>query len=375
MFVIFFLLALSVLVIIHELGHYLAARLFGVKAEEFGFGFPPRLVGFVKERGRWKIVGATDRSKYAKTIWSINWLPIGGFVRIKGEQEDGINDPDSIHAKPIWQRVVIIAAGVVMNWILAAALFTVIFSVGTVAVLDGLPANARISNRTVMIDQVLKGSPAEKSGIKPGDEILRVDGAALATALDARNRIGAKDTRIVTFVLKRDSKELTLDVTPVYLESIQRPGIGVAIEDVGTVSFPFPQAVTNGVVMTASLTKGIVVALGDVIQRLFIEREVADDLSGPVGIAVMANRIVKQGVTPFLQFAALLSVNLAVINFLPIPALDGGRVLFLVIEKLRKRPMSRHLEIGIHNIAFIILILIILLVTARDVSRLFAGSL
>lgn len=375
MFVIFFLLALSVLVIIHELGHYFAARACGVKAEEFGFGFPPRLVGFVKDRGRWKMVGARDKATYSRTIWSINWMPIGGFVRIKGEQEDGINDPDSIHAKPIWQRIVIIAAGVIMNWVLAAVLFTIIFSVGTVAVLDGLPADAHISNRSIMIDQVLKDSPAEKAGLQPGDEILRIEGNSFATVQDARTAIGAKGTQTVSLVLKRDSKELSLAVTPVYIPDIKKPGIGVALEDVGTVSFAFPQAAINGVVMTASLTKGIVVALWDVVKRLFIEREVSNDLSGPVGIAVMANRVVKQGITPFLQFAALLSVNLAVINFLPIPALDGGRVLFLVLEKLRRKPMNRTLEIGIHNVAFIILILIILLITARDVSRLFAGSL
>ncbi len=375
MFVIFFLLALSVLVVIHELGHYLAARACGVKAEEFGFGFPPRLIGFVKDRGRWKLIGPRDKANYARTIWSINWLPIGGFVRIKGEQEDGITDLDSIHAKPIWQRVVIIAAGVVMNWILAAALFAVIFSIGTVTSLEGLPAGAQISHRTVEIAGVLPNSPAATAGIQPGDEIVRIDGASPTNSADARNAIGAAGTRTITVLVKRESAEVSVTVTPAYLAEIKKLGLGVALEDVGVVSLPIPQAIVGGVTMTASLTKAIVVSLWDVVRQLFVERKVSQDLSGPVGIAVMANRIVKQGITPFLQFAALLSVNLAVINFLPIPALDGGRVLFLIIEKLRRKPMNRTLEIGIHNVAFIILILIILLITARDVSHLFAGTL
>ncbi len=368
MFVIIFLLALSVLVIIHELGHYVAARLFGVKADEFGFGFPPRIVGVVKDRGRWKIVSPRDHTPYAHTIWSLNWLPLGGFVRIKGEQDDGMNDPDSIHAKPIWQRIVIIAAGVIMNWFLAVTLFSIIFSLGTVAALTDIPAHARIAHRSIVITHVLENSPAAKSGIETGDELLRIGGTVPVSAENARTAISASGVRSTVLTVKRDSKELTLTMTPVYLAEIKKQGIGVALEDIGTVSFPLPQAILQSVILTADLTRGIVVALGDVVRQLFVGK-VAQDLSGPVGIAVIANRIAKQGITPFLQFAALLSVNLAVINFLPIPALDGGRVLFLAIEKIRRRPISRHIEIGIHNIAFILLLLIILLVTARDLTR------
>ncbi len=370
MFVIIFLLALSALVIFHEFGHYFAARLFRVKTEEFGFGFPPRLIGFAKDRKKWKIVGPRDHTKYANTVWSLNWLPFGGFVRIKGEQDDGIHDPDSIHAKPIWQRAVIIAAGVIMNWLLAAALFSILFFFGTVASLEGLPAYAQIANRSIVINHVLQNSPAAHAGIEPGDELLRVEGNVFVSALNARMAIGANGTRPMTLIVKRGRAELSLTVTPLYLAEIERPGIGVALEEIGTVSFSLPRAMFHGVLLTATLTKEIVVALGDVFRQLFVGK-VAQELSGPVGIAVMANRIAQQGVAPFLQFTAMLSVNLAVINFFPIPALDGGRILFLVIEKLRRRPMSRHLEIGIHNIAFIILILILLLVTARDVSRLF----
>ena len=368
MFVIVFLLALSILVIIHEFGHYFAARFFGVKAEEFGFGFPPRLIGFVKDRKRWKIVGPRDDTKYANTVWSLNWLPLGGFVRIKGEHEDGIHDFDSIHSKPIWQRIIIIAAGVFMNWIFAILLFATVFLFGTVAILEDLPAGAAISNRSVMVMDVLPGSPAARAGLHDGDGIVTIEGISPHSAREARDTIRARGLRETSIVFEREGEKHAVLATPELLSATKRIGIGVALEDVGTVSFPFADAVVNAVRTTILLTKTIVVAFALVLRDLFFGK-VASDVSGPVGIAVMANRIAKQGMMPFLQFAALLSVNLAVINFLPIPALDGGRVLFLALEKLRRRPMSRHLEIGIHNIAFIILILIILLVTARDLTR------
>ncbi len=371
MFIILFLLALSVLVIIHELGHYLAARLCGVKAEEFGFGFPPRLIGFVKERGCWKIVGPRDHAKYANTVLSLNWLPLGGFVRIKGEQTEGMHEPDSIHAKPIWQRVFIISAGVIMNWLLAALIFTSLLALGTTALLEALPPGAHISERTILISEILPSSPAAQAGIKPGDELLSIQGVKLTVAREARDIIRQQEAQPMSIIIRREHQAQTFQVVPVKLKEISRFGIGVAMADAGKVKFPLPFAILNGVKMTAELTQAIIVSLAGVLRDLFVTRTVTPDLSGPIGIAVIANRIAQQGIAPLLQFVAVLSVNLAVINFLPIPALDGGRVLFLAIEKIRRRPISRTLEIGMHNVAFLILVLIILLVTARDVSRLF----
>lgn len=364
-----FILVLSALVLIHEAGHYLAARLFGVKAEEFGIGFPPRIFGYVRDRGKWKRITHKDDGTYRSTIWSVNWLPLGGFVRIKGEQEDGINDPDSLHAKPIWKRVTIIAAGVLMNWLLAIALFTGLFAVGTRAILDELPPGASVADRTVAVTQVLKGSPAANAGILPGDEIRSIEGRDVPDAETLRRDIGGRGTQRTRFVIARDGEERTVEVAPALLPEIGRTGVGVALADVGTVSFPLPQAFANGVQMTFFLTKAIIFAFGGIFKDLVVSQKVAEDVAGPVGIAVMTGQVAKQGIAPLIQFAAMLSVNLAVINFLPIPALDGGRVLFLFIEKLRRRPVSRHLEIAIHNVAFLILILLILLVTARDLFR------
>lgn len=365
----FFLLFLSLLVIIHELGHFLAARMFGIKAEEFGFGFPPRIFGFVKDGSRWKMIGAKDDAEYSNTIWSLNWLPLGGFVRIKGEQEDGINDRDSIHAKPIWQRIIVIAAGVFMNWMLAFVLFSIVLAVGTLSSLEDLPAGARVTDRAIGITQVLPGSPADRSGLIVGDTVLSMNGVAPTSSMALRDAIQTEKTRELTLVIRRGSEQQTVTTTPAYVSDIQRVGLGIGLTDVGHVSFPLPQAIVNGFSMTLGLTKAIILAFGGILRDLVIHRTVPPDVSGPVGIAVVAGQIVKQGIMPFVQFAAMLSVNLAVINVLPIPALDGGRLVFLVLEKIRRKPMSRKLEIAVHNVAFILLIVLIIAVTARDLSR------
>jgi regulator of sigma E protease len=369
MTLIIFFIVLSVLVLIHELGHFLAARIFGVKAYEFGFGFPPRLLGYVKDRGRWKRVKNGDKTDYKNTIWSINWLPFGGFVRLKGEQEDGIDDADSMAVKPIWQRLIIIAGGVAMNWLLAVVLFFIAFTFGVTAILDELPENAKVTRRATVITQVLPSSPAAEAGIEAGDEVRDIAGSFPTDEKMARDLIGAKGTETFDVKVKRGDEELTLKVTPRLIQEIGKPGLGVGLANVGEVSFPPHEAAWQAVHMTYSMTKAVLWAFGGIFKDLVVKREVTQDLSGPVGIAVMTGQVARQGLMPLIQFAAMLSVNLAVINFLPIPALDGGRVVFLILEKIRRRPVSRKLEIAVHNIAFILLILIIVLVTARDLFR------
>ncbi len=369
MTLIIFLLVLSVLVLIHELGHFLAAKIFGVKTFEFGFGFPPRALGFVKDRGRWKRVKNGDQTEYKRTIWSINWLPFGGFVRLKGEQEDGIGDADSMAVKPIWQRLIVIAAGVAMNWALAAFLFFIAFSFGVTALLDELPASAKVEGRATVITQVLPSSPASEAGIEAGDEIRAIAGTSPTDEKNARELIGAKGTEPFALKVKRGQQEIDINVSPRVIQEIGKPGLGIGLADVGQVSFAPHQAALQAVYMTYAMTKAVLWAFGGIFKDLLVKQEVTQDISGPVGIAVMTGQVARQGLMPLLQFAATLSVNLAVINFLPIPALDGGRVLFLAIEKIRRRPVSRKLEIAIHNVAFILLILIIVLVTARDLFR------
>ncbi len=365
-----FLIILSVLVLIHEAGHYFAARIFKVKADEFGYGLPPRIVGFVKVGKKWKFVGRKDDTEYKNTIWSLNWLPIGGFVRIKGEQGEGAGDADSFHVKPIWQRIVILAAGVGMNWILAAVLLSIALMVGAPSVLEDLPPGATVEKREVTIIEALPESPAGRAGIQPGDVIVRVGPETVETLDEARSLIAEQGTRKFTLLIRRDGQEQFINLSAEYLEAAGREAIGVGLVDTGEVRYPFFQAIQGGVILTGVYTKAVVVTFLDLFRELLNGKtDTAEHISGPVGIAVTTGHIAQQGFVALLNFTAILSINLAVVNFLPIPALDGGRALFLIVEGLRRKPMNRRIEAIVHNISFLILIGLILLVTVRDLGK------
>lgn len=375
MSVLIFLLILSGLVLLHELGHFVVARIFGVKADEFGFGFPPRALGYVMTNGKWKRVERTDRSRYESTVWSLNWLPLGGFVRLKGEAGEDGNDPDSLLAKNGFQKFAILAAGVTMNWLLAAAIFSIGFMVGVPAVTDGLPSTAIVSDPKVQIMEVLKGSAAEKAMLKSGDEIVTVQGQMVKDANQARELLAlhASGDVEVSLEIKHDGEMRALFAKPEFIQALNRPGLGVSIADTAIVRFPPLIAVGEGVTITARYTWLIVGGFFDLIRGLFTGR-VSAELSGPVGIAVMTGGIVQQGAWAVAQFAAILSLNLAVINFLPIPALDGGRAAFVIIEGLRKKKNNARTEAMVHQIGFITLLLIVLLVTLQDLRR-YGGSI
>lgn len=367
---ILFLLVLSVLVLIHEAGHFFAARIFKVKAEEFGYGFPPRAFGFVKVDGKWKYVGRKDNREYKNTIWSVNWLPLGGFVRIKGETPDGdANDSDSFQSVAIWKRVIILAAGVIMNWFLAFVLFAVIFMIGAPAILEELPEGARVEDRSITITQLLDGQPADEAGLEPGDKILTIAGQEPESYANAIELIGSQGENEFEMKVLRNEEEMSFTLDPEYIEEIDKAGIGVAMADVGVVRFAWYQAIWQAAVATYTYTKLIIVAFAGIIVDIVTLQGVSEDVSGPVGIAVLTGQFAKQGIVPLLQFAAILSINLAVINFLPIPALDGGRVVFLLIEKVRRKALRPKLEAMIHQIAFLALIILILLVTVRDLGK------
>jgi regulator of sigma E protease len=365
-----FLVILSVLVLIHEAGHYFAARLFGVKAEEFGYGLPPRVFGFVKVGKHWKRVSGSDKREYANTVWSLNWLPIGGFVRIKGESGEAEHDADSFHVKPIWQRILILSAGVLMNWLLAAVLFSIGLMIGSPAVLDDLPPGATISKPQVTIIDTLPNSPAAKAGIQSGDVVVRVGAEDAKTLEQTRQLIADQQTRPFTLQLRRENKDLYVNVTSVYLAEAQRTGIGIGLVDTGTVRYPFLKAIQGGFILTVDYSKAVILTFVELFGDLFRgSAKTASQVTGPIGIAVTTGHIAKQGIMALIQFTAILSINLAVVNFLPIPALDGGRAAFLIVEGLRKKAMNRQTEALIHNISFLILIGLILLVTIRDVGR------
>lgn len=366
MSILIFLLVLSVLVLIHEAGHFLVAKWSGVKPEEFGVGFPPRAIGWVKRDGKWQRVkrGEMDASG---TIWSINWLPLGGFVRLKGEQGEAATEKDSFAAAVLWKKFAIIAAGVVMNWVLATAIFTSGYLIGVPMETANLPAQARISHASVEVTQIVTGSPAERAGLMMGDEIRSVNGQTVASAGDARTKIHeGSNEDVARLIVLRNGEERQLVAHPGAVEGVNGRGIGVGLTDMGIVRWPWWQAPIEGAKATIFYTKTIVLGLGGLVRDLVVTRQVSQQVSGPLGIAVITGQVAHQGIWALLHFAAILSINLAVVNFLPIPGLDGGRAVFLLAEFARRKRVNPALEATIHGIGFIALLLLIVLVTIQD---------
>ncbi len=381
---IIFILVLSVLVFAHELGHFMTSRFFGVKAEEFGFGFPPRAIGWYRNQsGRWRQVlgnrsveslygSEAEKNRPARkaTIYSLNWLPIGGFVRIKGENGEGEKDDDSFVNRKIWQRVVILAAGVIMNVVLAWLLFSVGYLVGLPQSTDTLGKNARVSDSRVLIAQVMPDSAAARAGLKEGDAVLNVSGQAVVTEKSLQDAIAARDGQEVSLLIERNNEKMAVTVTPASKDG-GRAVIGVAIFAGGTVRYPFPSAFWEGAKTTGWTLKEIVRAFGELFGQVFQGHKVGDQFAGPIGIASITGQAARLGFAYLLQFTALLSLNLAIINIIPFPALDGGRILFLLVEKLKGKPVRREVETLIHNIGFILLIALILFITYKDIIKLF----
>ncbi|MBI2552263.1 site-2 protease family protein [Candidatus Uhrbacteria bacterium] len=368
-----FLLVLSVLVFVHEFGHFITAKRAGLRVDEFGFGFPPRVVGIQRVNGRRKIVWGNPKDFKAReggTVYSINALPFGGFVRIKGESGEEIESGDSFAGLPAYRRVWIIAAGVLMNALLAVVLISGGFALGFPQVIeDDISAHARIQDRHVEVMGVLPGGPAERAGIAPGARIISLNGQPLEKAEAVKNVAAEFLSQPIRVEFQAQGQLRQAEVTPIILEKTKAPGIGVMIADVGTVRYPLWLAVPKAVEITAVLSKTIVVAFAELIRDAVLGRPVGADLTGPVGIAVLTGQAARQGLVNLLQFMAILSINLAILNVLPFPALDGGRILFILIEKLRGRPVARRVEGWVHAAGFVLLILLVAAVSVRDVGR------
>lgn len=372
--IISFIVILSVLVLVHELGHFLAARKFGAKAEEFGLGFPPRLIGWYKSTsGKWKTVfGNKEVTDAADTVYTLNTIPLGGFVKIKGEDGENKADNTSFANKPIWQRSIILSAGVVMNVILAAVIISFNLLVGATQPIEGVPLKgAIVRDRHIAVNSVVVDSPAAQAGVQPGDRIISVDNNEINSTEFLQNYVGERSGQVVAYTFVRDTETITKEITPITLEETSRGGIGITISENAFVRFPWYLAIYEGVKTTGYYLWLIITGFVDLLTRLVTGGGVSADIAGPVGIAVLTGQVADMGFPYLLQFAALLSLNLAVINILPIPALDGGRILFLVIEKIKGRPAKQETEALIHNIGFMLLIGLIILVTFKDIKNLF----
>jgi regulator of sigma E protease len=359
------------LVFAHELGHFWTAKRFGVKPKEFGFGFPPRIWGIYRDvNGKWKQVwGKQEVRDASDTVYSVNWIPMGGFVNI-GEDDINDNGPESFMGKKIWQRALILSAGVFMNVVLAAVLLSIGFMSGLPQLMgDRVDPKAFVIDRKIQVTEVLPDSPADKAGIKANDVILEVDGRKFSSIKELQAYIGDKIGMKLNYKLKRDGADFNKEITPVLIKETDTGGIGVGIAGIETVKYPWYLAIWKGVKTSILLLWLIITAFVGLIQGIFMGQGVPESLAGPVGIAKLTGEASRMGFAYLMQFTALLSLNLAVINFVPIPALDGGRVLFLIIEKIKGKPVKRDVEAIIHNIFFFLLIILIIVVTFRDISK------
>ncbi|MEW6407205.1 MAG: RIP metalloprotease RseP [Patescibacteria group bacterium] len=349
--IIVFLIILGLLIFVHEFGHFISAKKAGIKVEEFGFGFPPRLFGI----------------KRGETIYSINWIPLGGFVKIYGEDGKGKEDKKSFASRHIWQRAIILTAGVAMNFVLAALLLSIGFKLGLPQVLEGDEKN--IKEVKIQLTQIVKNSPADRAGLKVGDEIIALNGKQIENIEEFQKLTKKKAGKEIILQIKRLDERNEIKITPRRHPPENEGALGVALAKTAIISYPWYEALWRGITMTFSITILIIVTFYEIIKNLILGQPLAAELAGPVGIAVLTHQATKMGFVYVLQFTALLSINLAIINILPFPALDGGRLLFLAIEKIRKKPVDQKIENLIHTIGFALLILLMVFVTFRDVTK------
>jgi regulator of sigma E protease len=351
-----FIIILGLLVFVHELGHFVVAKKSGMKVDEFGFGFPPRLFGI----------------KRGETIYSINAIPLGGFVKIVGEDGSENQDPQSFGHKPAWQRFLVLIAGVTMNVILAWVLISIGMGIGlptVVAENEPLPNHAKLRDMSVGILEIAPNSPAAQAGLKIGDFISQIDDQNITSIDQAREVTATKAGKPTVYTIKHGKELITKTITPRANPPEGEGPLGIALGSVGFVSYPWYLAPIKGFETTINILWATLTAFAGVIGGLFQGHNVGAQLSGPVGIAVLTRDVTELGMIYLLQFTAVLSINLAILNAMPFPALDGGRILFLFIEKLRRKKLPIQAEQWANTVGFMLLILLMIFVTVKDVTR------
>jgi regulator of sigma E protease len=346
---------LLALVLAHEWGHFFAARRAGCRVEEFAFGFPPRL---------WSVVRGGTR-------YSFNALPLGGYVKIEGEdmgQEDP--PPSSFAAKSPAQRVAILAAGVIMNVVLAAVLLAVQAGIGTPVLVTEENASLVRDIKTFIVS-VDAGSPAEAARLQRLDRIVRIGNISDPTVAAVQDLVSSGAGQEIEIEIERQGMHQVLSLVPRENPPPGQGALGVALQETGLSRVPWWQAPWQGVVHTGEMMAAIVSQFWLLATNLLKGETAGEAVTGPIGIAILTNEVTKLGVAYVLEFAALISLNLALINIFPFPALDGGRIGFVAAEAVLGRRVSPRFERSAHAAGFAVLIVLMLLVTFKDVSRFF----
>ena len=338
--IIAFIIILVILVIAHEFGHFITAKSRGVQVLEFGIGFPPRIWGI----------------KRGETLYSINALPLGGFVKLAGEEDPGV--PRSLASKSYWTRILVLSSGSLMNLILPILIASIAFMI---------PHNVA-TNVTLTIDLVAVGSPAEAAGLQKGDTFLAINGENLDNYAELQQMVGDNRGKEISITVKRpDSSIQTLRLTPRVNPPQGQGAMGIAPAYSFTrESLPIWKAVPEGV----AYCYDTLIAYKDEIAS-WIKGTTKPQVSGIVGMTSLTGEVAKAGISPLLLWMAFISINLGIINIFPLPALDGGRIAFVLLEMVRGgRRVSPKTEGLIHAIGFLLLMLLMVLVTFSDISKL-----
>ena len=384
MSVVIFIVILLVLVLVHEFGHFFTAKRFGIRVDEFGFGFPPKLFSFKK----------------GETEYSFNLLPIGGFVKIFGENVDeadlvevGFLDKEatsekielakrSLINKPKWQQALVLFAGIFANFLLAWFLFSFGFMSGLPTSVGSEIAGYKLSDINLVITSVLVKSPAEKAGLQIGDKIINIK----STEKEGKNNFTSdvNPEIIKSFVVGSEGKEIDIGYTRGKDTEIKfvkiiptsnvvdgKPVIGISMDQIGTAKLPFFIALWEGMKLDLLMTKNTAIGLFTLIYDGIRGKGSFAEVTGPVGMVGIVGDAYQFGFVYLLSFAALISINLAIINLLPFPALDGGRLFFLLIEKIKGSRINPKIANTANMIGFYILILLMLVITYHDVAKLF----
>lgn len=367
--VLIFIILLGLLVFVHELGHFVTAVRNGIRVDEFGFGFPPRMFGVIKDdAGKCRLVWGNKEMPSGKTVYSLNWIPLGGFVKIAGEDGHDTSDPNSFASKSAWVRIKVLGAGVAMNFLFAWFLISVVLMLGMPQPIEP-SERGQYPNAEIQVLSVGKGTPAEAMGLSMGDAIVSINGEKIQSLERVSQIIGENKGKSISIDVDRFGQAFSLSGTPRTEYPASEGALGISFSETAVVSYPWYEAIYRGAIATYNITMAILEAFGKMIASLFGAEKAALDVTGPVGIVYLTKQMSDLGLPYLLQFAALLSINLGIINILPIPALDGGRILFILIEKLKGSPVSRRVEGMIHQVGFMLLLLLMLFVTVRDFAQ------
>ena len=359
MFLLIFILILVALIWVHELGHFVAAKLFGIRVDEFAVGFPPRLL----------------RVRLGETDYTFNLLLVGGFVRIHGEDPGtAARDKHSMANKPRLVQAAVIVAGVVMNVLFGWLALSAGYMAGAQMV-PGTAAFGEVRDAQATITQVLPGSPAQKVGLAAGDKIESLQTGAqpvkqIQSAEQATGYIAEHQNESLVVTVLRNDEERVFVAKPAEGFALGKKALGISMADVGVLQLPPHLALLQGAVSAKDMTVSTAQGLGMFLSS--IARGVADwgSVAGPVGIAGAGGAAVQEGFAAAAFITALISINLAIINLVPIPGLDGGRLLIIIIEAVIRRPVSPRVVNSLSLAGFALIILLMVVVTYHDIARL-----